>query len=229
MVRTPLDLLLTQEFAQTILGEQRHPNGQLAVEHAAAVAEVTCNVMRTHFRTQRGWLSPDAVAGLELLQHAAWLHEAIERGPGCLFETVCHETNPQVAELVSAVTRDNRLAQPRRLMDLQSRMVEAPLPSQVLLLCDILCELEATSDWAAAAPAQDRDEIVLELWPGFEGELEAVQRLSRWPAFAKLLVHGDEQLTTLVASVRSRIRERQLAARIQARQNKLAKPRSKTA
>ena len=154
-MQVPLSFSHTREQAQELLGNSKLPH-----RHAGLRALPGCRQGREE--SPRGPLRRHATLDgcrrsryLELIDHAALLHELLRYGAGCSYETICDISNNQVADLIGSVAQDMRLNPPRRLATFQSQLVEASFAGQVLALADLLVEIE---DYEATANQRMRQE-----------------------------------------------------------------------
>lgn len=167
MVRTPLELEATRQFAQHVYGNRQRPTGRLYVHYTAELAEIARKCLQRYYKERLSrtsdesewqdlWLGPQAGEHSDWIEHAGWLFPAIYRF-GRTHEELCDETNPNVADLVAAASPDGRLPPPIRTKTFLSQVAEASPDAQVLVLADILVTAQEYDVWCKTYPVADAE------------------------------------------------------------------------
>lgn len=213
MLGEPLDLTRTQGFAETLYGITVTEYQQPVYKHAAQVAELAQDVLTQHFRALGGFLRLEQRMSVVTGVHAGWLHEAVERC-GCTYEQIAAVTDLATATLVTECSRDNRLPGPRRCLDYRSRISQLGPLSQILILCDTLCAVRATTAWFACDDSLAAEAYLVEAGPRWENELTAMHQLARHSVPLQYIRETRQLLDALGGQVAQRVQHRKIKATI---------------
>ncbi len=200
-MRIPLDICATRLFADHMYETSLTPAGKTILNHAEEVSRYVRRAATDYYHYVRGeFLPPECTDPLESAVHASILHEVIERG-GCTFEAVVAETDLAAGHFVADCTRDHRLPEARRLLEFRSRISEAPILSQIIVLCDTLCTIRDTAAWL---PNQPRDVIMAtgDLLPRWDEDLSALNQTVRYTPVRPFVKYARRQLTDLGQLIR---------------------------
>jgi hypothetical protein len=101
----------------------------------------------------------------------------IENG-GATWNDILDITNLEVADLVAALSHDNRLSRPRRLQEYTNCLIHADYPAKIIKLADLSCDLQDALKLLRARP--ERAEMFLKEWPDEALEcVVAINKLAR--------------------------------------------------
>lgn len=175
MAEARLDRTDTLKFMWGKHGYSKRYDGQTEARHAEQVGDLACALCERYFRGLRAFIAPLDRETIEATWHAGVLHAVVQKC-SCTFEDLVHTTNIEVARLVCQVSYDNRLPYPRRHLDLVSRLGEAVIPGQILVLADLRCNIEAAITWSQENRARGK-ELFLPWVPRVIDLLTAMHRL----------------------------------------------------
>jgi hypothetical protein len=145
VVRTPLDLKATTDFAEKCYGRERLQTGQSYRSHADDLMRTVDKLWKRHFHGT-DFIMPHWREHMEWSQHACRMFALMSRF-GQTFEDVNDVTNPNVASLLASISYDPRLPAPLRDLDLQSRVGGGGIAAQLITLGEISLTASAQSDW----------------------------------------------------------------------------------
>ncbi|MCU0491616.1 MAG: HD domain-containing protein [Chloroflexaceae bacterium] len=105
-------------------------------------------------------LQGDARFDGELALQCAWLHDTLE-DTAISYATLAQEFSPQIADGVSALTKDSRLAKPLQMTDSLRRIKLQPPEVAMVKLADRITNLQRPpAHWTKAKTGQYRDEAL---------------------------------------------------------------------
>jgi GTP pyrophosphokinase len=141
---------------------QKRLNGQPYFRHPLAVTSEATKFGERVLRQSDGIILPMDLVTLREMWHAAMLHDVMEDA-GFTFDDVLAITNLQIAQYVSALSHDNRLPRPRRIMEYANRLELADTPVQIIKLADLCCNLQEAVTLVRDLPSTAKESLVG--WP----------------------------------------------------------------
>ncbi len=163
----------TRQFMITCHSGQKCTDGSPYSRHPAAVAKLAKHWGIRHFRANRLIVPLDQIT-INDMWHAAMLHDTIACG-GVTWDDILAITNLEVADLVAALSPDNRLSRPRRLQEYTNCLLHADYPVKIIKLADLCCSLQDGIKLLQDQPAQAK--TFLEEWP--DEVLECVAAINK--------------------------------------------------
>jgi hypothetical protein len=130
----------TLEFALVYHDNQFDISGEPLMAHNDRVARLA-DIMARTFWEEGGLPLPSYSPQVETCYHGGLLHSVISHA-GATFEEIVAATNLEVAHAVAAITGDNRLPAPRRVLDKLGLVANATDQQQIIVLADVLDGLE---------------------------------------------------------------------------------------
>ncbi len=150
------------KFCRAKHKHQKRADGSAYWRHPEAVAKIAYALALRHFRALDPIVFPNDMERAENLFLAGLLHDTIE-DCGATYEEIAQLTNIQVADLVSAVSEDNRLSIVPRRIDYANRLGLSTLDAKILKLADLVHNLGDAYDLIQSAPDTARN--FLHGWP----------------------------------------------------------------
>ena len=129
---------------------------------------------------------------------AAWLHDTIEDADAD-YDEIGREFGTAVADMVSSLSKDNRLPGNERTAEYTERLGRAPPGAQVVKLADILANLESLADRRLDATKTHRKAAKLRRYliavrPGIDADLSGLPAI-QGRLDAALRTHGLEPVS----------------------------------
>lgn len=196
----------SQAFLCEHYSQQLTPQGELANTHAAHVAklvrriaaEVYLNPAAAAFADGLGRVvAADAADKVRRLEHAALLHEAIER-TGATIETIRDLVDMPTAELVAEITLDTRLPCMERHSLRRNRLQYAGQDLTMLALADMIATAQSVRNRLQVSHTAESDIAVYRWAETLYDDLVAMSQLSH-----------HEQLRRYAEKLRSGLQELQ--------------------
>jgi (p)ppGpp synthase/HD superfamily hydrolase len=151
----------SREAADRLANEQhahqtRH-GGEPYAAHTQRVADRAAELLTAYYQIYGGGLLvPTDQLQIDSAYCAGRLHDVIE-DCGVPFEQLVQTSNLLVATWVAALSQDNRLPLPRRVMEYKGRLFEADLAVQVIKLADVEDNLKGAVEQFRANRAQAKE------------------------------------------------------------------------
>jgi len=135
-----LDRAATRQLMLQYCRGCKLPDGTPYFRHADAVAALSRRLTE-HWYKRSGFVLPGDMLTVDNAWHAGMLHDLVVQH-GCTWDELQECANLEVADLVAAVSWDNRLSYPRRVAAHAQQLAAAQPPAGLVKLADICCELE---------------------------------------------------------------------------------------
>ena len=172
MLQTELDRERTAHFVRTTWFT-RDPDG---FYHRESQALLTCEFVERWHLEEHSFLTPAMRVTIDGSWHASMLTGALDQR-GCRFEDIVILTNLETADMLAAITPDNRLPAPRRLLMHISDLGQAKRCPQIIRLVQMIDAVEDAKTRFLADPEKERGWLK-EVLPELDRYVDALWRLS---------------------------------------------------
>lgn len=227
-----LNLPFPSREAADLLADAKHAHqvrygGEPYTEHTRRVAQRAEELLGAYYKMfGGGMMIPSDQLVVDTTYCAARLHDVME-DCGVTFEDVAHCTNLRTAEMVAALSHDQRLPFPQRIREYCSRLYDASFETQVVKIAD----LEDNLKGAVVIFKQDGNQAREFFQHWLESEchqvLSVLRKFERFTAdieeFQQVWEYNSAAIVGMVKRCHTLKRNAALTARIAARQQKEAK------
>ena len=182
----------TLAFAQQCYVDKTTTTGQPIFVFCQKIAARAEDIAHRLYRDLR----PEYVGGslndnIAPIIHCALLYDVLNTS-ACTFENVAEITNVQIAAMVAAISRDFRLVETKRDMELRGRLSQSPVGAQIVFISHIICNAQAVMQLVDAKGLEAVPKTK-KLLAQMDGDLFAIHAANKYYTL-RLYVHAARNL-----------------------------------